>query len=283
MRKNSTTIFFTIYYETQNDLPYFASYLTLPMTKNYQPTIKILAEDFEIPQLEKKRRITALLPYDYEETKISYPVLYLQDGQNLFDENAPFGNWAIDRSLGEFAKTNNKIIVVAIDHGDRERINEYTPFYKSKFGRPQGKDYMRFVSETLKPYIDKNFRTLPDREHTGLGGSSLGGLISIYGGIVYPHIFSKLMIFSPSLWIEPRLHIDVIKYFEPQDAKMYLYAGGSESKNLVMNVQRFKQSVEQVSQDRANFDIHLALNPEGTHNEYFWQLEFPKALKWLYF
>jgi len=253
------------------------------MTKTFQPIIKIIAEDFEIPQLGKKRRITALLPYDYEETKKSYPVLYLQDGQNLFDKNAPFGNWAIDKSLGEFAKINNKIIVIAIDHGDGERIKEYTPFYKSKFGRPQGKEYMRFVTETLKPYVDKTFRTLPDRNNTGLGGSSLGGLISIYGGIVYPHVFSKLMIFSPSLWIEPRLHIDVIKYFEPQDAKMYLYAGENESKNLVANVEKFKESVEQVSQDKADFQIKLELNPNGTHNEHYWQLEFPKALKWLYF
>ena len=130
------------------------------MNDQYAPIIKVLAEDFEIPQLGKKRKITALLPYDYEDSNEHFPVLYLQDGQNLFDPNAPFGNWSIDKALATMAaKKIGKMIVVAIDHGGRERIEEYTPFIQSKFGVGKGRKYLQFVTDTLKPYVDKNYRS----------------------------------------------------------------------------------------------------------------------------
>ena len=127
------------------------------------PLIEILSEDFEIPQLIKTRRISVLLPYNYHETDQHYPVLYLQDGQNLFDEYAPFGNWAVDKKLAVLAEKGlGDIIVVAIDHAEKDRIAEFTPSFKTKLGRGDGKKYVRFLADTLKPYIDKNFRTLPD-------------------------------------------------------------------------------------------------------------------------
>jgi predicted alpha/beta superfamily hydrolase len=139
------------------------------MTKSYQPIIEIIEEDYEIPQLKRRRRISALLPHDYHQVEKKYPVLYLHDGQNLFDENSPYGNWAIDQSLGEMAASGfGDIIVVAVDHGGEDRINEYMPFNSSEYGKGQGKLYIRFLMESLKPYIDKKYRVLSDGAHTGI-------------------------------------------------------------------------------------------------------------------
>ena len=240
------------------------------METTYTPIIKVIEEAFEIPQLGKKRRITALLPHDYEDSEETYPVLYLQDGQNLFDDNAPYGNWAIDRKLAEMAAAETgKMIVIAIDHGNKDRITEYTPFVETKFGPGDGKKYLRFVTDTLKPYVDRTFRTKSDRLNTGLGGSSMGGLISIYGGILYPEVYGRLMIFSPSLWLTPNIHFRIMHFYNPLPTRIYLYAGGKESETMIPNVNELKAAFEDQGLSSKKVDFHLSIDLEGHHNEYF--------------
>lgn len=247
------------------------------------PKITVISEEFEIPQLIKTRRIAALLPHDYDQTDKRYPVLYLQDGQNLFDEYAPFGNWGVDKQLARMAARGlGDFIVIAIDHGGDKRIKEYTPSYDTKLGTGDGKKYVRFLSDTLKPYVDKHFRTLPEREFTGIGGSSMGGLVSIYAGWMYPEVYSKLMIFSPALWVAPNIHFHFMNFGHSQDVKVYLYAGGSESDMMIPNVTRFQQAFKD-SSATANFEIKLSIDPQGKHNEAYWGREFPYAVKWLFF
>lgn len=247
------------------------------------PQIQVLDENFEIPQLIKTRRIAALLPHDYEQTDKHYPVLYLQDGQNLFDDYAPFGNWGVDKRLAILTERGlGDIIIIAIDHAEAERIAEFTPSYETRLGIGQGKKYVRFLADTLKPYVDKRFRTKTEREHTGIGGSSLGGLISIYAGMMYPEVYDKLMIFSPSLWVTPQIPFNTIAFTEPMDARIYLYAGGKESKNMIPNVKRFKQAVER-SAHKVNLEFELAIDPNGEHTETRWGEEFPRAVEWLFF
>ncbi len=247
------------------------------------PKIEILSEEFEVPQLIKTRRISVLLPHNYHETDRHYPVLYLQDGQNLFDEYAPFGNWAVDKKLAVLAeKGMGDIIVVAIDHAEKDRIAEFTPSFKTKLGSGDGKKYVRFLADTLKPYVDKHFRTLPECEHTGIGGSSMGGLISIYAGFMYPEVFSKLMIFSPSLWVSPAVPFQIIDFEDSPEMKIYLYGGVAEGKSMIPNLTRFKEAVERKGQTK-KFEFHLSIDPEGEHNEVRWGKEFPKAVEWLFF
>ncbi len=247
------------------------------------PRIEVISEHFEIPQLIKTRRISALLPHDYYQTDKRYPVLYLQDGQNLFDEYAPFGNWGVDKQLARLtARGMGDFIVIAIDHAGDKRIKEYTPSYDTKLGIGDGKKYVRFLSDTLKPYIDKHFRTLPDREFTGIGGSSMGALISIYAGLMYPEVYSKLMIFSPALWVSPNIHFHFMNFGHSQDVRAYLYAGGDESETMIPNVRRFQEAFK-AKATAANFDINLAIDPKGKHNEAYWGREFPLAVEWLYF
>ncbi len=257
------------------------------MSTDYQPIIKIIEEDYEIPQLKRRRRIAALLPYNYEETARKYPVLYLHDGQNLFDESSPYGNWAIDRSLGELARQGmSDIVVISVDHGGEDRINEYMPF-NTKYGKGQGKQYIEFLMETLKPYVDKNYRVQTDAENTGIGGSSMGGLISLYAGLTYPQTFRKMMVFSPSLWLSRKIN-QLAKNFNPVDeagdrntSHLYLYAGGKESLAHLPNVMRF--SADLLSNKDNGLRFKFSHNPDGVHHESNWREEFPIALKWLYF
>jgi len=246
------------------------------------PQIRIISEHFDIPSLIKTRRIAALLPHDYDRTDKHYPVLYLQDGQNLFDDYAPFGNWGVDKKLALLAERGlGDVIVIAIDHAEEDRISEFTPSYRTRLGSGDGKKYVRFLADRLKPYVDEHFRTLPDREHTGIGGSSMGGLISIYAGLIYPEVYGKLMIFSPSLWVTPNIHFHHMNFFDPRDMRVYIYAGEGESENMVPNIRRFVAAFEKKGE--ASFTFELSLDPHGEHNEARWGQEFPRALEWLFF
>lgn len=255
----------------------------LTYSKALLPRIRVISEAFEIPQLIKTRRIAALLPHDYETSGKRYPVLYLQDGQNLFDDYAPFGSWGVDKKLAVMAERGtHEIIIIAIDHAEDERIEEFTPSYRTRLGVGQGKKYVSFLADTLKPYVDSHFRTLPGRESTGIGGSSMGGLISIYAGLMYPKTYSKLMIFSPSLWVAPNIHFHAIQFQEVLQTSVYLYGGGAEGANVIPNIQKLKTALEKQGQD-GRMQFELSIDPNGEHNEKRWGEEFPRAIEWLYY
>ena len=248
------------------------------------PIIRVVDEAYLIPQLNRTRRITALLPYDYDTSGKHYPVLYLLDGQNLYSKDAPYGSWEIAKSLEKLAETgNHEIIIIAIDHADEERVMEYSPYYNPKFGNGQGDLFLRFLLETLIPEVETRFRVSPGRENRGIGGSSMGGLLSLYAGIRNPEMFGKLMIFSPSLWISPKLYYHTSKFVARMPMHIYVYAGEKESKNHIANVRRLKESLFRTDADTSQLTFQLSIHPEGTHSEVYWGMEFPKALKWLFF
>ena len=251
----------------------------------FLPIAQTITDFFEMPQLGKKRRVSILLPHDYHSSNERYPVIYLQDGQNLFDEKAPYGNWGVNKRLAVLAERGlGKVIVVAIDHGGSERAIEYTPSYENtRLGMGFGRNYARFMCETLKPYIDQNFRTLAAREHTAIGGSSMGGLISIYAGLMYPEVYSKMMIFSPALWVTSKIYFEAIHFVNPFDTKIYLYAGGNESASMMPNVQRFKAAFDRRGMESGNLEFKLSIDPNGQHNEARWGREFPHAVEWLFY
>ena len=250
----------------------------------FRPIIKVIEEAYEIPQLQATRKISALLPHDYYETDKHYPVLYLQDGQNLFDPSAPYGDWAIDKSLEKLAQEGfSDIIIIAIDHGDNERINEYLPYYHPRYGEGKGNFYIQFVIEKLIPYINKNYRTLTDFENTGIGGSSLGGLISLYAGLSNPGVFGKMMIFSPSLWIAKKIFNQTESFQPLQKSKIYLYSGGMESEDHLPNAKRLEAIFRAKMVENHDIDFRFSINEIGVHAEVYWRHEFPKAVKWLYF
>ena len=255
----------------------------LPFKNNFLPKVELISEEFEMPQLNKKRKIWALLPHDYQTSTEDYPVMYLQDAQNLFNENAKYGNWEIDKKLAVMSEYKiGKIIIVAIEHAENDRIKEYN-VGKTILGSGQGKKYIRFITDTLKPFIDKKYRTKSEREFTGIGGSSMGGLVSIFSGLMYPEVYGRLMIFSPSLWVVPKMEFTNLDFSEPSDTKIYLYAGGDESTTMIRHVKKFQNNMIKNEFVQDKMKIKLSINMLGKHNEVYWSDEFPKAIEWLFF
>ena len=172
--------------------------------------------------------------------------------------------------------------MIAVEHADNERIIEYN-VGNTVLGAGQGKKYIRFLTDTLKPFVDANFRTKHEREHTGIGGSSMGGLVSIFSGIMYPEVFGKLMIFSPSLWVVPKIKLSFLDMDEAQDTRIYLYAGGDESATMIDHVKNFKKRLLKKDALNDKMKVHLSINEQGKHSETYWSDEFPKAIEWLFF
>ncbi|GAB4418866.1 MAG: hypothetical protein OHK0039_30750 [Bacteroidia bacterium] len=254
------------------------------MTHPLAPRIQVIDEAYEIPELGRTRRISALLPHDYDQTDRAYPVLYLHDGQNLFNKEAPYGNWGIDQSLARLAeKKQANLIIIAVDHGDEERIMEYSPYDNARFGPGQGEAYLQFLMKTLKPYVDANFRVLAAREHTGIGGSSMGGLISLYAGICHKAVFGRMMIFSPSLWIAEQVFRDAEAFVPDPGTRIYLYAGARESSTHIPNVMRLRSAIQTRTAAFGDLQLEVSIHPEGTHSEVYWGMAFPHAVKWLFF
>jgi predicted alpha/beta superfamily hydrolase len=175
------------------------------------------------------------------------------------------------------------IVIIAIDHGEKERIKEYLPYYHPDFGQGDGPYYIQFMKEKLIPYVNTHYRTLTDYEHTGIGGSSMGGLISLYAGLTEPDVFGKMMIFSPSLWVSPMIFHDARTFKPLPKTKIYVYAGGKESKAHLPNVKKLESILHDKLKTGAYFDMEVSVNHQGKHGEFYWKQEFPEAINWLFF
>lgn len=256
-----------------------------PFKDEFFPIVEVISEKFYIPQLDRYRKVWALLPYDYYISDKKYPVLYLQDAQNLFNEGSEYGNWEIDKKLSILAEYGRgDIIVIAVEHGNEDRIKEYIFDNDNVANGSEGKKYIRFVTDTLKPFVDEHYRTKKDRENTGIGGSSLGALISIYSGFLYPEVYSKLLIFSPSLWIEPTNNFPMMSFRVPFKTKIYLYGGEKEGSKMVKRIQVFENYLKRWEKKNLfDFEFKTNINPDGEHNEFYWSQEFPRAVEWLFY
>lgn len=244
--------------------------------------VVILKNDFEIPQLNRKRSIRLYLPPNYEESKESYPVLYMHDGQNLFDESTAYaGEWGIDETLTElYERQQFKLIVVGLDNGQEKRMNEYSPWDNSEFGIGEGDVYLQFIVNSLKPYIDSNFRTFPEKENTGIMGSSMGGLISHYAGLAYPNVFSKIGVFSPSFWYSKSSFDLAKRNTSDNNSKMYFLVGKKEGRKMVSNMNKMIKTMKKSGFDKEKINSNIVAGKE--HNEAFWKEEFEEAILWLF-
>jgi len=263
-------------------------------TKNKKSTanenVFILSEDFEIPQLNRKRRVWMYLPPNYEMSNESYPAMYMHDGQNIFDATTSFsGEWQVDEILNNlYTLIDFKLIVIGIDNGQEKRLNEYSPWMNEKYGGGEGEAYVDFLVNTLKPYIDDNYRTLPDKEHTAIMGSSMGGLISYYAALKHPDVFGKAGVFSPSLWFSE----ESIEYAKTKgnlkETKMYFLGGEREGDNvsfeeISQTVKDMNTAVELLKEEGfPSENIISKIVPDGEHNEQFWRTEFEEAILWLF-
>jgi len=250
--------------------------------------VKIMSTNFFMPQLNRTRRIWIYFPPDYETSGISYPVLYMHDGQNLFDATTAFsGEWEVDETLNNLAGQGKRVpIVVGIDNGGTDRIGEYTPWSNPQYGGGDGEKYIQFIVETLKPYIDQHYRTLPDRENTGIMGSSLGGLISHYGALKYQSTFSKAGLFSPSYWFSDSVWTFTHDMGKIHDMRIFQLCGTNEGSNvaesekMVSEMQRMNDSLVSIGFGQEN--IFNKVVTGGQHNEKLWREAFGEAYLWLF-
>jgi len=246
-----------------------------------QPNVQILAP-MMIPGLERQRTIRLYRPPDYATSHQRYAVLYMHDGQNLFDAATSFlGEWEVDEALDRLAKTRHlQIIVVGIDNGAVHRMQELDAWDNERHGKAEGQAYMDFIVGVVKPYIDAHYRTQADRAHTAIMGSSLGGLISHYAICAYPKVFGKAGMFSPAYWYAAEVFDYTSSHALPKDTRLYFYAGGKEDESMVGNMERAVALVRQQGLSAGNISVHV--DAEAQHNEAAWRAEFPRAVAWLF-
>ncbi len=257
-----------------------------PQKSTASPQVQVLEDSIYMTQLKRYRTIRIYLPPDYTETKRRYPVLYMHDGQNLFDIATAYNQeWSVDEILDTAFIQNDKnaFIIIGIDNGERERINEYSPWINPEYGGGQGKAYVHFLVKELKPFIDKKFRTQPQAKYTAIMGSSMGGLISFYAGMEYPQVFGKVGIFSPSFWFSDEI-ISFIKQKNLKKSKSlewYFLVGERESEGMVGDCKKIYQTLLKGGIPQKK--LKMVTKKDGKHQEWFWYREFKPALEWLGF
>ena len=240
--------------------------------------VQILDTAFYIPQLNRSRRVWIYLPESYATTRNKYPVLYMHDGQNVFDNaTAGFGEWGVDEAMDTLGKLYGEVIVVAVDHGAEKRINEYSPFDMEKYGKGEGDAYVNFLAETLMPYINRNYRTKKSAKYTAVAGSSMGGLISMYAILKYPKKFGIAGVFSPAFWVVPQLKEYATKKAAKVKGRLYFYAGGQESQSMVPDM----LSVFEIINNHSKAKLKSHVRAEGKHSEATWREEFPLFYEWM--
>ena len=249
-----------------------------PRVSTARKSVHVIDTAFRIPQLNRARRVWIYLPPGYSSSQKQYPVLYMHDGQNVFDDSTSFaGEWGVDEILDSISEKKKEIIVVAVDHGGGKRINEYCPYDMVRFGKGEGDQYLEFLVKTLKPFIDKNYRTQKSKENTFIAGSSMGGSISMYAVLKYPKVFGGAGVFSPAFWVGPKIFDDIKAKGKRVNAKIYFYCGDQEGDSMVPDMKRAFEEMRKVSKSK----MACVIRPDGKHSEWVWRQEFPLFYLWL--
>jgi len=257
-------------------------------------TLRILRGLYS-PQLDNARDIVVYLPPSYPTGGHHYPVLYMHDGQNLFDAATSFaGEWYVDETLEGLASQGIEAIVVGIPNIGSRRYHEYIPFPAPDLPDAQGELYVNFIADTVKPMIDRDFRTLPGRTTTGIMGSSLGGLISLYAFFQRPDTFGLAGVVSPALrWGKGGI-FPFVTQAASAPGKIYMDVGTAEGTGLVSDPQSQRSFAEHYVQQvrRMNAllkrkgyrtgETLLYVEEEGAvHHESAWARRLPAALRFL--
>ena len=240
--------------------------------------VHIIDTAFFMPQLNRYRRIWVYLPEGYAASKKNFPVLYMQDGQNIFDAaTSAFGEWGVDECLDSLIRSGRPAsIVVGIDNGT-QRLNEYNPYEFQNFGKGEADQYLAFIIETLKPFIDKQYRSLPNKENTLIAGSSMGALFAYYAMLKKPEVFGKAGIFSPAFWTAPAIKYLTDSLASKNNGKFFFYIGEREGKSFVTDM----QDIQELLGEKSAAQIYSITDAKGKHNEKAWRKWFPEFYRWI--
>jgi metallo-beta-lactamase class B len=229
------------------------------------------------------------LPPDYATSDKTYPVLYMHDGQNVFDAATSYaGEWGIDETLDSLHAAGDwGAIVVAVDNGGQKRLDEYSPWRNARMSMGgEGDAYVDFLARTLKPWIDRHYRTRSDRASTGIAGSSMGGLISLYAAQKYPDVFGRAGVFSPAFWFGADSAFTYARAAggPRPGTRVYMVTGAQEGSEPEVYVRDHQRMVDALAAAgfRPGEAVRAYVRADGTHSEWFWRREFPDAYRWLF-
>ena len=252
------------------------------------PSVSVLSDSFPMPQLGRTRRVWLYLPPGYATSTRRYPVLYMQDGQNVFDDATSFaGEWGVDEALDSLPRGRMQAIVVAVDHGGSRRLDEYDPWVNPdpKLGGGEGAAYADFLVHTLKPYVDAHYRTRADAAHTAVTGSSMGALIALYAALRYPETFGRAGLFSCATWITGEHLYEMARAVKPgrPRQRFFFVSGALETADGAMaRDQRRMVDTLRAAGFHLGSDLRSTVSPDGRHSEWFWRREFPAVYRSLF-
>lgn len=263
-------------------MSYSTRFLQKWMARRRSPPGRLdVIPDVLSPELRNRRDILVYLPAAYEKTKRPFPVIYMQDGQNLFDPATSFaGEWGVDMALARAPRKGRRAIIVGIPNAGIDRIREYSPFVDVHSGGGLGDVYLDFIASTVKPLVDERFRTIPDAEATGIAGSSLGGLISLYAFFREPNRFGFAGVMSPAFWFADRAIFPFVEQAPRLPGRIYLDVGGREGEGTLADARRMRDLLLAKGY-RTGEDLLWVEDPTGMHNEASWGRRFRAALPFL--
>ena len=264
------------------------------------PAIAKDASDLQLLVLASKifrnsRMLRVWLPPGYhgrENLQRQYPVLYLNDGQNLFDPATSFAGvaWRVGQTAEDLIREAriSPLIIVGIDNAQEQRIKEYLPYrsFNPTVLRPRGKRYPEFLLDEVMPFLYQRFRIARGPENTGLGGSSLGGLVALFTVLDRPGVFGRLLVESPSLFVSNRSILRYSRYFKQWPERVYLGIGTRESgredkdRQFVNDLRDLERTMRRagLGEDR----LRVRIDEGASHNEGEWAKRFPEALSFLF-
>ena len=259
-----------------------------PRVSTARPTVHVISDSFAIPSLNRTRRVWVYLPPGYERGTQRYPVMYLQDGQNVFDVATSFaGEWGVDETVDSLAARGVAgTIVVAIDNGGAHRMDEYNPWKNgaTRLGGGEGDAYVEFLARTLKPYIDAHYRTRTDARSTTIAGSSMGGLIALYASLTRPEVFGNAGVFSCACWIARDEIMALVRRTKPGTVPAHFYFVVGSLEGTDREPEKDQTAIVR-AMSAAGFkpgrDVVAKIAPDGKHEEWFWRREFGSAYGWL--
>jgi predicted alpha/beta superfamily hydrolase len=241
----------------------------------------ITLADVESVELGNRRDLVIWLPPAYAASDRRYSVIYMHDGQNLFDPRTSYAEpWRVDKAMVRASQRSVEAIVVGIPNRGVERIDEYSPFVDARSGGGKGDRYLEWIIGTVKPLIDRSFRTHADRAHTGMVGSSMGGLITLYAYLRDPSIFGFVGVMSPSLWFAGRSIFSTLAASRHVPGRIYLDIGAREGKVALDDARHMRDAL--IGKGYAlGSELRWVEDPKGRHNEVDWGRRLSHALPFL--
>ncbi len=251
-----------------------------PRASTASPRVSVLTPPLWSPALPAPRSLRIYLPPGYGEAGRRFPVIYLADGQNLFDELTGYaGEWGVDETLDALAAQGFAAIAVGVDHGGERRMQELSPWHNPRFGAAQGAAYLDYLVKRVKPFVDANYLTRTGAADTAIVGSSMGGLMAHYALHARPDVFALAGVLSPSFWFhEASFHYPQNRP-RPAASRLFLSMGSEEGADMLSDVRAMHRLLQRTP---GGGPLRLRIVDGAGHNEAAWRALFPEVLRFLY-